>query len=75
MKKTPFEFICFKKYFITFSVLLFTTVLFAQIPTNGLDVKHYTFYIVLNDSNNVIMGTAQVTTGFTEKENTVGLIS
>jgi aminopeptidase N len=73
MKKTSFEFICFKKYFTTLSVLLFGSVLFAQIPTNGLDVKHYTFYVVLNDSNNVIRGTAQVTTGFTEKENTVRL--
>ena len=73
MKKIAFELICFEKYFATFVALLFTTVLFAQIPTNGLDVKHYTFYITINDSNNIIMGTAEVTTGFIEKENTIRL--
>lgn len=62
------------KKIISLSVFLLSgTFLFAQMPTNGLDVKHYTFHIVLNDSNNIIMGTAQITTGFTEKENTVQL--
>lgn len=62
------------KKIISLSVFLLSgPFLFAQMPTNGLDVKHYKFYIVLNDSNNVIMGTAQITTGFTEKENTVRL--
>jgi aminopeptidase N len=60
------------KKIISLSVFLLSSAfLFAQMPTNGLDVKHYTFYIVLNDSNNVIKGTAQITTGFTEKVNNV----
>src|SRR5690242_19262398 len=73
MKKLSFELSCFKKYFATLIALLFATILFAQIPTNGLDVKHYTFSLKLNDSNNIIVGAAQVTTGFTQKENTIRL--
>ena len=46
---------------------------FAQMPANGLDVKHYTFYIDLNDSNNHIMGTALITTGFTKNVKRVKL--
>ncbi|QEC67596.1 M1 family metallopeptidase [Panacibacter ginsenosidivorans] len=38
----------------------------AQIPTNGLDVQHYQFTIQLNDSNNLIKGTAVITTKFTK---------
>jgi aminopeptidase N len=73
MKKLSFELSGFKKYFATLIALLFATILFAQIPTNGLDVKHYTFSLQLNDSNNIIVGNAQVITGFTEKINTVRL--
>jgi aminopeptidase N len=73
MQKKSIHFLYVKKYIATSIALLFSTILFAQVPANGIDVKHYTFYINLNDSNNKIMGTAQVTTGFTEKENMVRL--
>lgn len=71
MKKISFELICLKKYFATFIALLFTTILFAQIPTNGIDVEHYSFHIVLNDTNNIIRGNAQITTAFTKDENQI----
>ncbi|HEY5368280.1 MAG TPA: M1 family metallopeptidase [Hanamia sp.] len=45
--------------------------LYAQIPQNGLDVKHYSFSILLNDSNNIIKGNAIITTNFTSDENKV----
>jgi len=58
---------------IFFSTLLFVSAakLSAQIPTNGLDVKHYSYSIFLNDSNNIIKGNALITTGFTKNEKQV----
>ncbi|MGN6295253.1 MAG: M1 family metallopeptidase [Ginsengibacter sp.] len=51
--------------FLSSLLFLFTsTSLFAQMPTNGLDVQHYDFYIRLNDSNNVVQGKAIITTAF-----------
>jgi aminopeptidase N len=73
MKKELFLLISTKKILTTFISLFISFALFAQMPTNGLDVKHYTFYINLNDSTNKIMGTAEITTGFTKKENRVVL--
>lgn len=51
--------------------VFFANHLFAQLQTNGLDVKHYTFFISLNDSNNIIRGKAEITTGFTKNESKV----
>lgn len=68
MEKISFEFICCKKYFATFFAFLFATISFAQIPTNGIDVKHYSFSIILNDTNNIIKGNAKITTRFTKDE-------
>ena len=48
------------------ALLLFSKALFAQLPANGLDVKHYDFFIRLNDSNNIIQGKAVITTGFSK---------
>ena len=62
-----------KKIIFTTIFLFKGLLLLAQIPTNGLDVKHYTFYINLNDSNNNIRGTALITTGFTKKVDRVYL--
>ncbi|MEO8117237.1 MAG: hypothetical protein ABI653_06260, partial [Bacteroidota bacterium] len=62
-----------KKAFSTLAIACCSSLLFAQMPTNGLDVKHYAFYISLNDSNNIIYGKAVITTGFTEKLNQVQL--
>ncbi|MEO7835425.1 MAG: M1 family aminopeptidase, partial [Ginsengibacter sp.] len=56
-----------KSLFIFFTLFLATN-LFAQIPTNSLDIKHYNFSITLNDSNNVIKGNAEITTSFTKNE-------
>jgi aminopeptidase N len=50
---------------------LITTSLFAQMPTNGLDVQHYGFYIRLNDSNNIVQGKAVITTAFVKPVNAV----
>lgn len=50
---------------------LFSLVLFAQIPTNGIDVQHYNFSLRLNDSNNIIKGNAVITTKFTKSLNEV----
>ena len=47
------------------------TCLYAQLPQNGLDVRHYSFSIILNDSNNIIRGNAIITTNFTSNENKV----
>jgi aminopeptidase N len=58
-----------KSFLVIF--LFIANYLFAQLPTNGLDVKHYTFFISLNDSNNIIRGKANITTGFTKNENEV----
>ncbi|MBC7556488.1 MAG: M1 family metallopeptidase, partial [Chryseobacterium sp.] len=62
-----------KKYFIVFLVFLCNSFLSAQLPTNGLDVKHYAFNITLNDDNNIIKGTAIITTDFTENVDKVQL--
>jgi aminopeptidase N len=61
----------FKKYFTTLIASLFSLVLFAQMPTNGIDVQHYNFSIRLNDSNNIIRGNAVITTKFTKQVNEV----
>ncbi len=62
-----------KKIVTTLFIVFSCTLLFAQMPTNGLDVKHYAFNISLNDSNNMIYGKAFITTGFTKKINQVQL--
>jgi aminopeptidase N len=59
------------KSLLIFITSLFATYVFAQIPTNGLDVKHYDFSITLNDSNNIIKGNAQNTTAFIKDENQI----
>lgn len=62
------------KYFLAFFLIAFwSSNTFAQLPMNGLDVKHYAFYITLNDSTDNIVGKAIITTGFTEKINKVQL--
>src|SRR6185312_702220 len=61
----------FKKYFITLIASMFSMVLLAQIPDNGIDVQHYRFNILLNDSNNIIKGKAEITTKFTKTVNEV----
>jgi aminopeptidase N len=54
------------KYF--FNIILYTLPLFAwadQYPINkNIDIKHYTFQLRLNDSNDEIIGTTQVTVNF-----------
>ena len=60
-----------KKIVSTFAILLCGIFLFAQMPTNGLDVKHYSFFITLNDSNNIINGKAEIITAFLKSENEV----
>ncbi len=65
--------IALQKIFTGFAALLFASSLFAQIPTNGLDVKHYTFRIGLNDSTNIVAGKAEITTAFLKPENQVVL--
>jgi hypothetical protein len=59
------------KSLLIFITSLFATYVFAQIPTNGLDLKHYDFSITLNDSNNIIKGNAQITTAFIKDENQI----
>ena len=60
------------KKILSIILLLFVgKFLFAQLPQNGLDVRHYSFSIVLNDSNNIIKGNAIITTNFTSNENSV----
>ncbi|HSN08132.1 MAG TPA: hypothetical protein VLS85_03790, partial [Hanamia sp.] len=66
-----FLFISLRKFSVTVVASLLVSSLFAQMPTNGLDVKHYTFNITLNDSNNIIKGEAQITTGFLKPENEI----
>ncbi len=56
-----------KLYFAIF-FFVFVANLSAQIPHNGLDVKHYRFHITLNDTNNIIKGNAEITTAFTQNE-------
>jgi aminopeptidase N len=60
-----------KKIISLFIFGLVTVSLFAQMPTNGLDVQHYDFYIRLNDSNNVVQGRANITTAFLKPVNAV----
>jgi aminopeptidase N len=57
-----------KKIFSIFPAFLIAANLFAQMPANGLDVKHYRFNITLNDTNNTIKGKAEITTAFTQNE-------
>ncbi len=62
----------YMKKILSTLVMLFSGIyLFAQVPTNGLDVKHYSFSIGLNDSNNIINGQAKITTAFLKPENQV----
>jgi aminopeptidase N len=61
----------FLKIFLSTFFFVSAANLSAQIPTNGLDVKHYSYSIFLNDSNNIIKGNALITTGFTKNENRV----
>jgi len=60
-----------KKIILLLIFGLITISLFAQMPTNRLDVQHYGFYIRLNDSNNVMQGKAVITTSFVTPVNTV----
>lgn len=55
------------KPLLTIVSSFFSLVLFAQLPTNGIDVQHYSFSIILNDSNNLIAGKAAITTKFTKQ--------
>jgi aminopeptidase N len=67
----PLKYFNLKKYFFIVIVLFLPPIIHAQIPANGLDIKHYSFYITLNDSNNIIEGKAEITTTFTSNENKV----
>ena len=49
-----------------FFLFFIGTKVFGQIPSNGLDVRHYAFSIILNDSNKLIKGNAKITTTFTK---------
>ena len=60
-----------KKIILIIALLFSDIFLFAQMPTNGLDVQHYSFYIRLNDSNNIIHGKAIITTGFLKPESEI----
>jgi len=60
-----------KKIISTLAILFSGIFLFAQMPVNGLDVQHYSFFIALNDSNNIIKGKAVVTAAFLKPENEV----
>lgn len=58
-------------HFIVLLSSLSSPYFFAQLPTNGLDVKHYAFNISLNDSTNIIKGKAIITTAFTKNEDQI----
>lgn len=73
MKKEWFLLILSKKIISTCIATFSACLVFAQLPTNGLDVKHYTFKLNLNDTNNIIKGEAAVTTAFLKPENEVVL--
>lgn len=73
MKKYVYPYFFQKKVFPVLIAIFCSSFLYAQIPTNGLDVKHYEFNITLNDSNNIIEGKAVITTAFTKDENKVQL--
>jgi aminopeptidase N len=68
-----------KKIFLRYSAVLMVfllgegAALFAQIPRNGLDVKHYDFSITLQDSSNLVEGKAIITIWFTGDEKKVVL--
>ncbi len=66
-----FKYLNSKKCLITLIALLPGSLIYGQIPDNGLDVKHYNFSLRLNDSDNVILGKAQITTEFTKDESRV----
>lgn len=57
---------CFFKIVLSIFFFVSAAGLSAQIPRNGLDVKHYRFNITLNDTNNIIKGNAVITTRFTK---------
>ncbi len=71
MKKDLFLLILTKEIFTTFIAIFIASALFAQMPTNGLDVKHYTFKIALNDTTNIVQGKAEITIAFLKPENEV----
>ncbi len=71
MKLEAGKYIFSKKCVTTLMSLLCASVLFAQLTSNGLDVKHYSFTIILSDSNDIIKGKAEITTKFTNNENEV----
>jgi aminopeptidase N len=73
MNKGMLPVISIKKVLAGFFVLFSASSLVAQMPANGLDVKHYTFRLALNDSNDIIRGEADVTTAFLKPENKVVL--
>jgi aminopeptidase N len=60
-----------KSHFLLFIAIISSSFLYAQLPTNGLDVQHYAFNIALNDNTNIIKGKAIITTSFTKNENNV----
>jgi aminopeptidase N len=64
MTKTLTKFM--NRSLLTLVSLLIAYSLFAQIPTNGLDVQHYRFEIQLNDNDNNIKGEATITVKFTK---------
>lgn len=66
-----FKWLFSKKSISIVIALCLNALLYAQIPTNGLDAKHYSFSITLNDTNDIIVGKAEITTGFTKDENKV----
>lgn len=71
MKKDRFLLISYQKIVTTFFAICSVAALSAQLPVNGLDVKHYTFALSLNDTNNIIKGEAAITTGFLKSVNEV----
>jgi len=56
-----------KKIRYLFITCIISLQLWGQIPSNFLDVKHYSFAINLNDSTNIISGKALISVGFTGK--------
>ena len=68
---TVFKYLFSKKLISTLIALSINAILYAQLPTNGLDVKNYSFYITLNDNNDIIVGKAEITTSFTKDESKV----
>lgn len=54
-----------RSFLLLVSIFLYHSLL-SQAPSNGLDVQHYRFELLLNDDNNSIKGTAAITTKFTK---------